>query len=92
MIETKRPVGEEAARLYRREQRTPPRKSTVLSYRQPHPRSVGRAKDNVRLNLPQGAVSSLNGADEYTVNVYRHSANNITQEQILPDLRRYVRY
>lgn len=48
-------------------------------------------KDNVRLNCRKGCVL-LNGADEYTINVYRHSSNNITQEQILPDLRRYVRY
>lgn len=48
-------------------------------------------KDNVRINCRKGCVA-LNGADEYTINVYRHSANNITQEQVLPDLRRYVRY
>lgn len=48
-------------------------------------------KDNVRINCRKGCVQ-LNGADEYTINVYRHSANNITQEQVLPDLRRYVRY
>lgn len=48
-------------------------------------------KENVRLNCRKGSVV-LNGAEEYTINVYRHSANNITQEQILPDLRRYARY
>ena len=48
-------------------------------------------KDNVRINCRKGCIV-LNGADEYTINVYKHSSNNITQEQILPDLRRYVRY
>ena len=47
--------------------------------------------DNVRICCRKGCFE-LNGATEYTINVYRHSANNITQEQILPDLRRYVRY
>lgn len=47
--------------------------------------------DNIRLCCRAGSFV-LNGAPEYTINVYRHSADNITQEQILPDLRRFVRY
>lgn len=47
--------------------------------------------DNVRICCREGCFE-LNGAKEYTINVYRHSATNITQEQILPDMRRYVRY
>lgn len=47
--------------------------------------------DNIRLNCRKGCFE-LNGATEYTINVYRHSAENITQEQILPDMQRYVRY
>lgn len=67
------------------------KKLTVLSTDNLTRVQLDAQKDNVRLNCRKGCVS-LNGADEYTINVYRHSANNITQEQILPDLRRYVRY
>ncbi len=48
-------------------------------------------KDNVRVNCRKGSFA-LNGAPEYTINVYHHSDDNITQEQILPDSRRFVRY
>ena len=67
------------------------KKLTVLSTDSLTRVQLDAQKDNVRLNCRKGCVP-LNGADEYTINVYRHSANNITQEQILPDLRRYVRY
>lgn len=67
------------------------KKLTVLSTDSLTRVQLDAQKDNVRLNCRKGCFQ-LNGADEYTVNVYRHSANNITQEQILPDLRRYVRY
>lgn len=53
--------------------------------------------DNVRLQCRRGSVP-LNGADTYTLNVYRtgSTASNgtvesVTQEQILPDLRRFTR-
>lgn len=69
----------------------PAKKLTVLSTDSLTRVQLDAQKDNVRLNCRKGCVP-LNGADEYTINVYRHSANNITQEQILPDLRRYVRY
>lgn len=67
------------------------KKLTVLSTDNLTRVQLDAQKDNVRLNCRKGCVA-LNGAEEYTINVYRHSANNITQEQILPDLRRYVRY
>lgn len=67
------------------------KKLTVLSTDSLTRVQLDAQKDNVRLNCRKGCVV-LNGATEYTINVYRHSANNITQEQILPDLRRYVRY
>ncbi len=67
------------------------KKLTVLSTDSLTRVQLDAQKDNVRLNCRKGCVR-LNGADEYTINVYRHSANNITQEQVLPDLRRYVRY
>lgn len=53
--------------------------------------------DNVRLQCRRGSVS-LNGADTYTLNVYRTGSTaangtveSVTQEQILPDLRRFTR-
>ena len=67
------------------------KKLTVLSTDSLTRVQLDAQKDNVRLNCRKGCFA-LNGAEEYTINVYRHSANNITQEQILPDLRRYVRY
>lgn len=67
------------------------KKLTVLSTDSLTRVQLDAQKDNVRLNCRKGCFV-LNGAPEYTINVYRHSANNITQEQILPDLRRYVRY
>ncbi len=67
------------------------KKLTVLSTDSLTRVQLDAQKENVRLNCRKGCVA-LNGAEEYTINVYRHSANNITQEQILPDLRRYVRY
>lgn len=67
------------------------KKLTVLSTDSLTRVQLNAQKDNVRLNCRKGCVP-LNGAEEYTINVYRHSSNNITQEQILPDLRRYVRY
>lgn len=67
------------------------KKLTVLSTDNLTRVQLDAQKDNVRLNCRKGCFA-LNGAEEYTINVYRHSANNITQEQILPDLRRYVRY
>ena len=67
------------------------KKLTVLSTDSLTRVQLDAQKDNVRLNCRKGCVP-LNGAEEYTINVYRHSSNNITQEQILPDLRRYVRY
>lgn len=48
-------------------------------------------KTNVRLCCRKGCVP-LNGAEEYTVNVYAASEDNITQEQIMPDYRRFVRH
>lgn len=48
-------------------------------------------KNNCRICCRKGCVP-LNGAEEYTINVYRHSDDNITQEQILPDSRKFVRY
>lgn len=67
------------------------KKLTILSTDSLTRVQLDAQKDNVRLNCRKGCVA-LNGATEYTINVYRHSADNITQEQILPDLRRYVRY
>lgn len=67
------------------------RKLTVVSTASLTRVQLDAQKDNVRINCRKGCFA-LNGAEEYTINVYRHSANNITQEQILPDLRRYVRY
>lgn len=67
------------------------KKLTVLSTDNLTRVQLDAQKDNVRLNCRTGCIP-LNGATEYTINVYRHSANNITQEQILPDLRRFVRY
>lgn len=67
------------------------KKLTVLSTDNLTRVQLDAQKDNVRLNCRNGCIP-LNGATEYTINVYRHSANNITQEQILPDLRRFVRY
>ena len=67
------------------------RKLTVLSTDSLTRVQLDAQKDNVRISCRKGCVP-LNGASEYTVNVYRHSANSITQEQILPDLRRYARY
>lgn len=52
---------------------------------------LDKQTDNVRICCRKGCVA-LNGAEEYTINVYKHSASNITQEQLLPDGRRYVRY
>ena len=53
--------------------------------------------DNVRLQCRRGSVT-LNGADTYTLNVYRTGSTagngtieSVTQEQILPDLRRFTR-
>ena len=53
--------------------------------------------DNVRLQCRRGSVA-LNGADTYTLNVYRTGSTaangtieSVTQEQILPDLRRFTR-
>ncbi len=53
--------------------------------------------DNVRLQCRRGSVC-LNGADTYTLNVYRTGSTaangtveSVTQEQILPDLRRFTR-
>lgn len=45
---------------------------------------------NVRLHCRKGCVK-LNGAEEYTINVYRNSDETVTQEQILPDMTRYIR-
>lgn len=67
------------------------KKLTVLSTDSLTRVQLDAQKDNVRLNCRKGCFA-LNGAAEYTINVYRHSSNNITQEQVLPDLRRYVRY
>lgn len=67
------------------------KKLTVLSTDSLTRVQLDAQKENVRICCRKGCVP-LNGADEYTINVYRHSANNITQEQVLPDLRRYVRY
>lgn len=67
------------------------KKLTVLSTDSLTRVQLDAQKDNVRINCRKGCFM-LNGAAEYTINVYRHSATNITQEQILPDLRRYVRY
>lgn len=67
------------------------KKLTVLSTDSLTRVQLDAQKDNVRLNCRKGCFA-LNGAAEYTINVYRHSPNNITQEQVLPDMRRYVRY
>ena len=67
------------------------KKLTVVSTSSLTRVQLDNQKDNVRINCRKGCVP-LNGANEYTINVYRHSSNNITQEQILPDLRRFVRY
>lgn len=67
------------------------KKLTVLSTDSLTRVQLDAQKENVRICCRKGCVP-LNGAEEYTINVYRHSANNITQEQVLPDLRRYVRY
>lgn len=67
------------------------KKLTVLSYSTLTRTQLDGITDNCRINCRKGCVP-LNGAEEYTVNIYRHSASNITQEQILPDNRRYVRY
>lgn len=47
-------------------------------------------KDNVRINCRQGCVP-LNGAIEYTIDVYHHSDDHITQVQTLPDGTRFIR-
>lgn len=67
------------------------KKLTVLSTNSLTRVQLDAQKDNMRLNCRKGCIT-LNGAEEYTINVYRHSGDNITQEQVLPDLRRYVRY
>lgn len=67
------------------------KKLTVLSTNSLTRVQLDALKDNVRLCCRKGCFK-LNGAEEYTVNVFRHSADNITQEQILPDSRRFVRY
>lgn len=53
--------------------------------------------DNVRLQCRKGSVV-LNGAETYTLNVYRTGSTagngiieSVTQEQIMPDLRRFTR-
>lgn len=53
--------------------------------------------DNVRLQCRKGSVK-LNGAETYSLNVYRTGSTagngvieSVTQEQILPDLRRFTR-
>lgn len=53
--------------------------------------------DNVRLQCRKGSVK-LNGAETYSLNVYRTGSTagngtieSITQEQIMPDLRRFTR-
>lgn len=48
-------------------------------------------KDNAVVNCPKGGLK-LNGADEYSIQVYKHSKDNITQIQVLPNGHRYVRY
>lgn len=67
------------------------KKLTVMSTDSLTRTALDNQKEDVRICCRKGCVQ-LNGAEEYTINVYRHSATNITQEQILPDLRRYVRY
>lgn len=47
--------------------------------------------ENCRICCRSGCVE-LNGAGEYSVDVYRHSDDNITQEQVLPDNTRFVRH
>lgn len=46
--------------------------------------------ENIRVHCRKGCVV-LNGAEEYTINVYRNSDETITQEQLLPDMTRFVR-
>lgn len=67
------------------------KKLTVLSTGSLTRVQLDAQKDNLRLNCRKGCFK-LNGAEEYTVNIYRHGPDCITQEQILPDMRRYVRY
>ena len=47
------------------------------------------AKDNIRLHCKSGSVA-INGASEYTINVYL-SGKSLTQEQLLPNMQRYKR-
>lgn len=47
--------------------------------------------ENCRICCRSGCVP-LNGAKEYSVDVYHHSDDNITQEQVLPDNTRFVRH
>lgn len=47
--------------------------------------------ENCRICCRSGCVP-LNGAAEYSVDVYHHSDDNITQEQVLPDNTRFVRH
>lgn len=67
------------------------KKLTVFSYSNLTRTQLDGMVENARINCRKGCFE-LNGATEYTINVYRHSADNITQEQILPNMQRYVRY
>ena len=51
--------------------------------------TINAQKTNMRLHCQTGSAV-LNGATEYTINVYRNG-NKCTQEQILMDMRRYKR-
>ena len=51
--------------------------------------SINAQRTNMRLHCQTGSAI-LNGATEYTINVYRNG-NKCTQEQILMDMRRYKR-
>ncbi|MCM1311185.1 MAG: hypothetical protein NC301_09240 [Bacteroides sp.] len=67
------------------------KKLTVFSYSNLTRTQLDGMVENARINCRKGCIE-LNGATEYTINVYRHSADNITQEQVLPDMQRYVRH
>lgn len=66
-------------------------KLTVLSYNNLKRSDIDALHtENIRVHCRKGCVV-LNGAEEYTINVYRNSDETITQEQLLPNMTRFVR-
>lgn len=66
-------------------------KLTVVSYNNLKRSDIDALRtENIRVHCRKGCVV-LNGAEEYTLNVYRNSDETITQEQLLPDMTRFVR-